>query len=41
MRDQDEARTYFAVPAIVAPIKVSVLPLSSNKEFVPFTQELG
>lgn len=31
---------YFSFPANVAPYKCSVLPLSSNQEFVPFVKEL-
>ncbi|XP_075906428.1 glycine--tRNA ligase [Nelusetta ayraudi] len=41
VRDGDEQRTYFSFPANVAPYKCSVLPLSSNQEFVPFVKELS
>ncbi|RWS26915.1 glycine--tRNA ligase-like protein [Leptotrombidium deliense] len=41
VRDGDDARTYFALPPAVAPIKCSVLPLSSNEEFVPFIQKIS
>ncbi|XP_076058192.1 glycine--tRNA ligase isoform X2 [Oratosquilla oratoria] len=41
MREGDEKRTYFSLPPLVSPIKVSVLPLSSNQEFIPFTQHLA
>lgn len=40
MRENDEQRTYFALPAIVAPVKCSVLPLSRNDEFEPFIKLL-
>ncbi|XP_044750626.1 glycine--tRNA ligase isoform X2 [Coccinella septempunctata] len=41
MRENDEQRTYFALPAIVAPVKCSVLPLSRNDEFEPFIKLLS
>lgn len=41
VREEDDKRTFFALPAVVAPIKVSVLPLSSKPEFVPFTTQLA
>lgn len=31
---------YFSFPAVVAPYKCSVLPLSQNQEFMPFVREL-
>ncbi|XP_056644958.1 glycine--tRNA ligase [Diorhabda sublineata] len=40
-RDNDEQRTYLSLPAIVAPLKCSVLPLSSNQEFVPFIKRIS
>ena len=40
IREGDEKRTYFSLPPIVAPLKCSVLPLSSNNEFVPFVKQL-
>ncbi|XP_033325114.1 glycine--tRNA ligase isoform X1 [Megalopta genalis] len=40
-RDGDEKRTYFSLPPVVAPLKCSVLPLSSNDEFVPFVKQLS
>ncbi|KAG7272473.1 hypothetical protein CRUP_009025 [Coryphaenoides rupestris] len=40
-REEDEQRTYFSFPALVAPYKCSVLPLSQNPEFVPFVKELS
>ncbi|XP_058036793.1 glycine--tRNA ligase [Ahaetulla prasina] len=41
IREGDEQRTYFSFPAMVAPFKCSVLPLSQNQEFVPFVKELS
>ncbi|XP_022090731.1 glycine--tRNA ligase-like [Acanthaster planci] len=41
VREGDEQRTYFTLPAIVAPYKCSVLPLSSNKEFEPLVKDLS
>lgn len=41
VRQGDEQRTYFTFPAIVAPYKCSVLPLSQNQEFMPFVKELS
>ncbi|RXG71195.1 Glycine--tRNA ligase [Armadillidium vulgare] len=41
VREEDEKRTYFALPPVVAPVKVSVLPLSSKPEFTPFVQQLA
>ncbi|XP_045472808.1 glycine--tRNA ligase isoform X2 [Harmonia axyridis] len=41
MRENDEQRTYLALPAIVAPVKCSVLPLSRNDEFEPFIKILS
>lgn len=40
-RENDDQRTYFTLPSIVAPIKCSVLPLSGNVEFVPFVKKLS
>ncbi|KRT81374.1 tRNA synthetase [Oryctes borbonicus] len=40
-RENDEQRTYLSLPAVVAPIKCSVLPLSSNPEFQPFIKQLS
>lgn len=36
MRDGDEQRCYFSLPSVVAPLKCSVLPLSTNVEFTPY-----
>ncbi|CAO1341939.1 unnamed protein product [Diamesa hyperborea] len=41
MRDGDEARCYFSLPPVVAPLKCSVLPLSNNQEFAPFTKKIS
>ncbi|KAK8743092.1 hypothetical protein OTU49_001521 [Cherax quadricarinatus] len=41
VREDDDKRTFFSLPAVVAPIKVSVLPLSNKQEFVPFTTKLA
>ncbi|XP_053215490.1 glycine--tRNA ligase isoform X1 [Podarcis raffonei] len=41
IREGDEQRTYFSFPAVVAPFKCSVLPLSQNQEFIPFVKELS
>ena len=40
VRESSEQRSYFSLPATVAPIKCSVLPLSSNAEFHPFVKQL-
>lgn len=40
MRDGDEQRTYLSIPAVVAPLKCSVLPLSGNAEFQPFVKKI-
>ncbi|ROT68000.1 putative glycine--tRNA ligase [Penaeus vannamei] len=41
VREDDDKRTYFSLPPIVAPVKVSVLPLSNKPEFIPFTVQLS
>lgn len=41
VREDDDKRTFFSLPTVVAPIKVSVLPLSNKQEFVPFTTQLA
>lgn len=38
--DVEDKRAYLDLPAKVAPIKVSLLPLSSNEVFVPYLLEL-
>ncbi|XP_065359020.1 glycine--tRNA ligase isoform X2 [Calliphora vicina] len=40
-RDGDEQRCYFTLPSVVAPLKCSILPLSNNAEFQPFTRKLS
>ncbi|XP_035207328.1 glycine--tRNA ligase-like [Stegodyphus dumicola] len=40
-RPGDEMRTYFALPAVVAPYKCSVLPLSGHPDFAPFVTTLS
>uniref|UniRef100_A0AAR5PG82 Glycine--tRNA ligase n=1 Tax=Dendroctonus ponderosae TaxID=77166 RepID=A0AAR5PG82_DENPD len=40
-RENDEQRTYLSLPAVVAPLKCSVLPLSSNSEFKPIIKQLS
>lgn len=40
IRDDNQLRTYFSFPAVVAPIKCSVLPLSNNEEFYPFVNQI-
>ncbi|RHX98931.1 hypothetical protein DYB36_009662, partial [Aphanomyces astaci] len=39
-REGDDKRGVMAFPAVIAPIKVAVLPLSNAKEFTPIVQEL-
>merc|ERR1711976_979944 len=41
MGDGDEARTYFSIPAVIAPLKCSVLPLSNNPDFTPLVTKLS
>ncbi|EFN67695.1 Glycyl-tRNA synthetase [Camponotus floridanus] len=40
-RKDDEKRTYFSLPSVIAPLKCAVLPLSGNEEFVPFVKKLS
>ncbi|XP_003700775.2 glycine--tRNA ligase [Megachile rotundata] len=40
-REGDEKRTYLSLPPVVAPLKCSVLPLSSNEEFMPYVKQLS
>ncbi|KAM7357301.1 glycine--tRNA ligase isoform 2-T2 [Cochliomyia hominivorax] len=40
-RDGDEQRCYFTLPSVIAPLKCSILPLSNNNEFQPFTRQLS
>ncbi|XP_012288740.1 glycine--tRNA ligase [Orussus abietinus] len=37
----DEQRTFLSLPPTIAPLKCSVLPLSTNAEFVPFVKKLS
>nr|XP_022310269.1 glycine--tRNA ligase-like [Crassostrea virginica] len=41
IRDGDEQRSYFSLPAVIAPYKCSVLPLSNKDAFVPFVRDLS
>lgn len=41
IRDGDEQRSYLSLPAVIAPYKCSVLPLSGNVEFKPFVRQLS
>lgn len=41
MREGDEQRTYLSLPAVIAPYKCSVLPLSNNPDFQPFVKGLS
>ena len=41
VREGDEKRTWLALPAPVAPISCSVLPLSNNEQFEPFVTKIG
>lgn len=40
IRDGDEQRCVLSLPAVVAPIKVQVAPLSNHDDFQPFCREL-
>lgn len=40
IRDDNQLRTYFTLPPIVAPTKCSVLPLSNNDEFYHFVDDI-
>lgn len=41
VREGDEQRTWLKLPPIIAPVKCSLLPLSSQEEFQPLLQELA
>jgi glycyl-tRNA synthetase len=41
VRPGDEQRSYLSLPAVVAPYKCSVLPLSANSEFAPYVKQLS
>lgn len=40
IREDDEQRSYIALPAYIAPYKCSVLPLSGKDEFTPFIKQI-
>ncbi|XP_046395890.1 glycine--tRNA ligase [Ischnura elegans] len=40
-REDDEQRTFFSLPPVIAPLKCSVLPLSNNPQFNPFIKKLS
>jgi glycyl-tRNA synthetase len=39
-RDGDEKRGVLSFPAVVAPTKALILPISHNDKFVPFIKQL-
>lgn len=41
VREGDEARTYFSLPPVIAPLKCSLLPLSNNPDFAPIVSQLS
>ena len=41
VREGDEQRTYFSLPATIAPVKASVLPLSNNPDFSPIVKMIS
>jgi len=41
VREEDEQRTYFTLPPVIAPLKCSVLPLSNNVEFSPLVAKVS
>lgn len=41
VREKDEQRTYFTFPPIVAPVKVSILPLISSDELNKFVEPIS
>lgn len=41
VRKDDEQRTFFSLPPVIAPLKCSVLPLSNNPDFNSLTKELS
>lgn len=40
IREDNQLRSFFSFPAIVAPTKCSLLPLSNNEEFYPFVYSI-
>lgn len=41
VREEDEQRTWLSLPALIAPVKCSVLPLSKNEAFEPYVQSIS
>lgn len=41
IREDNNLRTYFTFPPVVAPIKCSILPLSNSQEFSPFVKDIA
>ena len=41
IREGDEQRTYFSLPASIAPVKASVLPLSNKPDFAPIVKQIS
>ncbi|RWS02977.1 glycine--tRNA ligase-like protein [Dinothrombium tinctorium] len=41
VREDDEVRTFFSLPPIIAPLKCSVLPLSAQEDFIPFIKTIS
>ncbi len=41
IREGSEQRTYFSLPASIAPLKCSVLPLSNNPDFMPLVKQIS
>merc|ERR1712180_586726 len=41
VREEDEQRTWLSLPAQMAPVKCSVLPLSKNEAFEPFVSKIS
>jgi len=41
MRENDEQRTFFSLPPLIAPTKCSVLPLSNHVDFAPFVKKMS
>eukprot|EP00124_Ichthyophonus_hoferi_P000776 Ihof_evm3s32 gene=Ihof_evmTU3s32 len=40
-REGDEQRTVLSIPPIVAPVKLAILPISNNKDFLPFITQIA
>lgn len=41
MREDDEQRSYFSLPPVVAPLKCSVLPLSNKADLATFVKQIS